>query len=51
MEIFIVQQWDNQKKRWKDIERFKNRAAAEAKAAAMSGKVRIAEAYRSTITI
>lgn len=51
MTIFIVQKWDSTKKRWADVERFRIRAAAEAKAAAMPGKVRIAEAYRSTITL
>lgn len=51
MDIFYVQQWDAKKKRWATVERFRTRAAAEAKAAAMTGKVRVSEGWRSTITL
>lgn len=47
MTIYVVQKYDG--KHWRTVERFKDRAAADAKAAAIGG--RVVEAWRSSISI
>ena len=47
MTIYVVQK--HYGKHWRTVERFKDKAAADAKAAAIGG--RVVEAWRSTISL